>query len=135
MSQIEPNVPALASFIALWSICCVGFFQLAGMYPLRRRQGPTAASTMLVLASTALWLALMAATLCFAVSELRWTSIVIMAAVLFLFVPDAVQALPRRLRDGRQGLIFSTTAFAVALLLLANHLAGGDSLAGFAPLI
>lgn len=79
---------------------------------------------MLVLTSTALWLILLTATLCFAVSELRWTSIVIMAAVLFLFVPEAVQALPRRLRDGRQGLALSTSAFAFALLLLANHLAG-----------
>ncbi len=124
MNQIEPNIPALACFIALWSMCCVGFFQLAGMYPLRRRPGPAQASTMLVLASTALWFILLAATLCFAVSELRWTSIVIMAAVLFLFVPEAVQALPRRLRDGRQGLALSTSAFAFALLLLANHLAG-----------
>lgn len=127
MSQIEPNIQALSWFIVLWSICCLGFFQLAGMYPLGRRPGPARVPTILVLASTGLWIVLLAATLRFAVGELRWTSIVIMAGVLFLFVPEAFQALPRRFRDGRQGLTLSACAFAVALLLLASNLVGGIS--------
>lgn len=130
MSQIEPNIQALSWFVLLWSICCFGFFQLAGMYPLGRGPDRAGISTILVLANTALWLVLLVATLRFAVGELRWTTIVIMAGVLFLFVPELFQALPRRFRDGRQGLTLSACAFALALLLLARNVGGG-----IAPLI
>lgn len=125
MSQIEPNIQALSWFALLWSICCLGFFQLAGMYPLGRHAGRSSISTILVLANTALWLALLIATLRFAIDELRWTTIVILASVLFLFVPEFFQALPRRFRDGRQGLAVSACAFALALLLLAGNVVGG----------
>ena len=98
MNQIEPNIQALSWFALLWSICCLGFFQLAGMYPLRRHASHSPISTLLVLANTALWLALSAATLHFAAIELRWTTTIIMAGLLFLFVPELFQALPRRFR-------------------------------------
>jgi hypothetical protein len=125
MGQLEPNIQALAWFIALWSICCLGFFQLAGRYPLRRHATRTQASNGLVLATTALWIAVLAATVRFAVSELRWTTIVIVAAVLFLFLPELFQALPRRFRDEPSGLAVSVGAFAIALLLLTRNLVGG----------
>ena len=35
MNSLEPNVIALSWFVLLWGICCLAFFQLAGMYPLR----------------------------------------------------------------------------------------------------
>jgi hypothetical protein len=121
MSDIEPNVQALAWFVALWSMCCLGFLQLAGLYPLRRAQ----VSNLVVLAATALWIATLAATVHFAATELRWTTIVIVAGILLLFVPEIFQALPRRFRDGRAGLVVSACAFAAALLLLTQNLAGG----------
>jgi hypothetical protein len=71
-----------------------------------------------------LWIVTLAATVRFAVTELRWTTIIIVAGVLFLFVPEIFQALPRRFRDGVSGLTISACAFVAALLLLA-HLAGG----------
>jgi hypothetical protein len=123
MSGIEPNIQALAWFIALWSMCCLGFLQLAGLYPLRQATRPQMPN-LLVLAATMLWIATLAATLHFAVTELRWTTIVIVAGVLLLFVPEIFQALPRRFRDGVSGLTISACAFVAALLLLA-HLAGG----------
>ena len=123
MSGIEPNIQALAWFIALWSMCCLGFLQLAGLYPLRQATRPQMPN-LLVLAATMLWIATLAATLHFAVTELRWTTIVIVAGVLLLFVPEIFQALPRRFRDGISGLTISACAFVAALLLLA-HLAGG----------
>ena len=123
MSDIEPNIQALAWFVALWSICCLGFLQLAGLYPLRQATRPQM-SSLLVLAATLLWIATLAATLHFAVTELRWTTSVIVAGILFLFVPEIFQALPRRFRDGASGLTISACAFIAALLLLA-HLAGG----------
>jgi hypothetical protein len=125
MSEIEPNIQALAWFVALWSTCCLGFLQLAGLYPLRQPTRPQV-SNLLVLAATTLWIATLAATVHFAVTELRWTTIVIVAGVLFLFVPEIFQALPRRFRDGLSGLAVSACAFVAALLLLA-HLAGGTT--------
>jgi hypothetical protein len=123
MSGIEPNIQALVWFIALWSMCCLGFLQLAGLYPLRRATRPQM-SNLLVLAATMLWIATLAATVHFAVTELRWTTIVIVAGVLLLFVPEIFQALPRHFRDGVSGLTISACAFVAALLLLA-HLTGG----------
>ena len=120
MSGIEPNIQALAWFVAFWSLCCLGFFQLAGLYPLRRQMP---ALSFVVVATTALWIALLAATVRFAVSELRWTTTIIVAGILFLFVPEIFQALPRRFRDGISGLTISACAFVAALLLLA-HLTG-----------
>ncbi len=122
MSGIEPNIQALAWFIALWSTCCLGFLQLAGLYPLRQATRPQV-SNLLVLAATLLWIVTFAATVHFAVTELRWTTIIIVAGVLFLFVPEIFQALPRRFRDGVSGLAISACAFVAALLLLV-HLAG-----------
>ena len=123
MSAIEPNIQALGWFVALWSMCCLGFLQLAGLYPLRRQPTRPQMSNLLVLAATVLWIATLAATLHFAVTELRLTTIIIVAGILFLFVPEIFQVLPRRFRDGLSGLAISACAFVAALLLLA-HLAG-----------
>jgi hypothetical protein len=125
MNQIEPNIQALAWFVALWSLCCLGFLQLAGLYPLRREPSPLKTSNLLVLAATALWIAALAATVRFAATELRWTTFVIVAGILLLFVPEIFQALPRRFRDGRSGLVVSACAFTVALLLLTQNFVGG----------
>ena len=122
MSEIEPNIQALAWFVALWSTCCLGFLQLAGLYPLRQ-PARLQVSNLLVVAATTLWIATLAGTVRFAVTELRWTTIIV-AGVLLLFVPEIFQALPRRFRDGLSGLTISACAFVAALVLLA-HLAGG----------
>ncbi|MFB9262456.1 hypothetical protein ACFFWD_04620 [Bradyrhizobium erythrophlei] len=114
MPQLEPNLVALAWFGLLWSICCIGFLQLAGMYPLRER------AVVPVIVTTALWLALFVGTLAFASVELRWTTIVVVGGVLFLFLPALFQALPERWRDGRLGLRASGCAMVVALALLAR---------------
>ena len=54
---------------------------------------------------------------------MRIPTIIIVAGVLFLFVPEFFQVMPRRFRDGPSGLAISACAFVAALLLLA-HLAG-----------
>jgi hypothetical protein len=125
MNEIEPNIQALACFVALWSMCCLGFFQLAGLYPLRRPSTHVQVSNLLVVATTILWIAVLAATIRYAVIELRWTTSVIVAGILFLFVPEIFQALPRRFRDGLSGLVVSACALTVALLLLVQNLGGG----------
>ncbi|MBX9709769.1 MAG: hypothetical protein K2X60_01940 [Xanthobacteraceae bacterium] len=121
MTQIEPNVPALLWFVLLWSVCCLGFFQLAGMYPIGRQQeNAPGRSTLFVLANTVLWLALMAGTLMFAYAQLRWTTTVVVGGILFLFIPEAFQALPGRWKDGRPGLAAAAIIMAAALGLLAS---------------
>ena len=121
MTQIEPNLPALLWFVPLWSVCCFGFFQLAGMYPIGRQQGDASArSTLFVLGNTALWLALLAGTVMFAHAQLRWTSAVVVGGILFLFIPEAFQALPGRWKDGKPGLAAAAIIMAVALGLLAS---------------
>ncbi len=120
MNQIEPNPLAVCWFALLWSICCLSFFQLAGMYPIRERhRDEPAASTALVLGNTALWLTLLTGTGMFAYVELRWTTIVVVSGILFLFVPELFQALPRRWRDDDLGLLGSSCLIISALGLLA----------------
>ena len=121
MSQIEPNALALCWFALFWSVCCLGFLQLAGMYPLGTRSDDApAAPPTLVLGSTALWLALLVGTCLFAVTELRWTSFVIVAGILFLFLPELFQAIPLRWRNGSAGLTATGLMLAAALALLAS---------------
>ena len=116
MSHLEPNIAALSWFALLWSICCLAFFQLAGMYPLRTASARS--SVLLVLGDTALWLVLLAGTLVFAWAELRWTSIVVVAGILFLFIPELFQAIPGRFRDGRAGLVAAGLVLIAALGVL-----------------
>ena len=120
MDHLEPNMVALSWFTLLWSVCCLGFFQLAGMYPIHRRDGDGAErSALLVLGNTVLWLALLAGTLMFAYVALRWTTTVVVAGILFLFIPELFQAIPGRWRDGRAGMAISGCILAAALGLLA----------------
>ena len=109
MTQFEPNATALFWFIPLWSACCLGFLHLSGMFPINDDSNRARA---LVLPNTVLFIALLAGTLALAHHELRWTTIVLVALLLFLFLPEAFQALPARWKDGRPG------AVAVSLMLI-----------------
>jgi hypothetical protein len=120
VSHLEPNIIALSWFTLFWSVCCLGFFQLAGMYPIHRRDGDGAHNpALLVIGNTALWLALLAGTLMFAYAELRWTTTVVVAGILFLFIPGLFQAIPGRWRDGPAGMAIAGGILAAALGLLA----------------
>ena len=120
MNHLEPNVMALSWFVPLWSVCCLAFLQLAGMYPLRAGgEGVARSAVLLMLGNTALWLLLFAGTLAFASAELRWTTIVVVAGILFLFIPGLFQAIPARFRDGRAGLALSCVVLIAALGTLA----------------
>lgn len=122
MNSLEPNVIALCWFVLLWGICCLAFFQLAGMYPIRRSEARD--RTLLVLCNTLLWLALLAGTLAFGWTELRWTTIVVAAGIVFLFTPALFQAMPARLRDDNAGMVIGGVTIVAALGLLAFLAAG-----------
>lgn len=121
MTQIEPNALALCWFALFWSICCLSFLQLAGMYPLgSQADGVKPAPPTFVLGSTALWLALLVGTCLFGAAELRWTSVVIVGGILFLFLPELFQAIPARWRNGWAGLTATGVTLAIALALLVS---------------
>lgn len=121
MNSLEPNLIALLWFVLLWGICCLAFFQLAGMYPLREARDRR---ILLVLGNSMLWLALAAGTLAFASTELRWTTTVVAAGLVFLFTPALFQVMPDRLRDGSGGMVIAGAAIVAALGLLACLVAG-----------
>ena len=122
MNSLEPNVIALFWFVLLWGICCLAFFQLAGMYPIGRSE--TRDRMLLVLCNTLLWFVLLAGTLAFAWTELRWSTIVVAAGLIFLFTPALFQAVPDRLRDSSAGMLIGGVAIVAALGLLVCLVAG-----------
>jgi hypothetical protein len=125
VSHIEPNVIALSGFALLWSVCCLAFLQLAGMYPLRAIGEDVARKpVLLVLGNTVLWLALLSGTLAFAWGQLRWTTIVIVAGILLLFTPALFQIIPLRFRDGRAGMAIAGAILIAALGVLGYLIAG-----------
>jgi hypothetical protein len=117
MTSLAPNVAALVWFASLWSLCCLGFLQLVGCYPLENP--PTQfRPAALVLTDTALWLSLLIGTCAFAMRELRWSTAVVVAGVLFLFMPGLFQVVPDRWRDGRGGLVAGGLSLSLGLLML-----------------
>jgi hypothetical protein len=125
VSHIEPNVIALSWFALLWSVCCLAFLQLAGMYPLRAIGEDVARKpVLLVLGNTVLWLALLSGTLALAWGQLRWTTIVIVAGILLLFTPALFQIIPLRFRDGRAGMAIAGAILIAALGVLGYLIAG-----------
>ena len=124
MTQFEPNAIALLWFIPLWSACCLGFLHLTGMFPINDSSSGARA---LVLPNTVLFTALLAGTLALARHELRWTTIVIVALLLFLFLPEAFQALPARWKDGRSGAVAVSFMLASAIAALI-FMVGADLL-------
>jgi hypothetical protein len=116
MNQLEPNVVQLVWFTVLWSVCCLGFLQLAGMYPLESRDAKIPAP--LVIVSTVLWVILLIGAFAYAIAELRWSSIVVVAGLLFLFIPEPFQAIPERWRNSSAGLAVTGIVLAAALITL-----------------
>jgi hypothetical protein len=71
-----------------------------------------------------LWLILLVGTCIFAFAELRWTSFVIVAGILFLFLPELFQSIPERWRESYAGLTATGITLLAALGVLAAVGAG-----------
>jgi hypothetical protein len=121
VTSIEPNVPALLTFVATFAACCIGFFTIVGMFPLNERpqslKGPAGAA--LVAINVVLLIALLLGVALLAHQMLRWTSVVIFGGLIFLFIPSVFQAVPNRWRDSCGGLavLGALQLFALAALL------------------
>ena len=122
MGAIEPNWVSSLFFAAFATSCALAFLILAGMFPLRAR--PDAArsrlAALLVAGNAALLILLLTATGLYGYSELRWSTLVVVAGLVVLFAPGLFEVLPARLRDGRAGLIVLAGVQTLALAGLAK---------------
>ena len=102
MSAIEPNGLSLLWFTLLWTLCCVGSLGLSGSFPLNvaRERGKNI-NVLLALSNTALMAVLVVLTLAFGFLELRVTTLVVVAGLVFLFAPAPFEVWPEKWRDGR----------------------------------
>lgn len=107
MDSIEPNLVPLLWFALCWTVACVAFLVLAGVFPLASRPdlAGRADGTALAVGNLLLLAVLVGGTAWFGVRHLRWTSLVIAGGSVFLFAPGLFHLWPERWRDGRAGLV------------------------------
>lgn len=124
MAAIEPNWPALIVFAPAWFIACAGIIYISGNLPL----GAAPLSVRSGIGPLLVWLniivlaALVAGSVYFAVSILRWTTLIVAGGLIFLFTPFVVQDLPDRMRDTPLGLIVLLCLAAAALALVGFNI-------------
>lgn len=124
MEAIEPNVAALGWFALFSMVSSLGFYVVAGIFPLETRPDLAGrpARIALAVASILAFAALSLATGLYGYENLRWTSLVIVAGLALLFAPGLYNAWPSRWRDGPTGLALTlagSLASACALATLA----------------
>jgi len=119
MDAIEPHWISLLFFAALLTVCTLSFLVVAGMFPLRSRPDSLKSNGGLVLVTgnALLLAALSIGTAYFGYSELRWTTLVVVAGLVVLFAPGLFEIWPASYRDGSKGL---AVMMGVQLLALAT---------------
>jgi hypothetical protein len=122
MDAIEPHWVASLYFAAFATCCALAFLILAGMFPLRARPDTarSGVAALLVVGNAALLILLLIATCFYGYSELRWSTLIVVAGLVVLFAPGLFEVLPASLRDGRAGLIVLAGVQALALAVLAK---------------
>ena len=122
MEAIEPNWVSSLWFAVFATSCALAFLILAGMFPLRARPDTarSGAPTLLVVGNAVLLALLLAATCFYGYTELRWSTLIVVAGLVVLFAPGLFEVLPAPLRDGRAGLIALAGVQALALAALAK---------------
>ena len=119
MDAIEPHWISLLWFAAFATVCILSFLVTAGMFPLHSRPDSLKSNAGLVLvAGNALLLAALSiGTAIFGYSELRWSTLIVVAGLVVLFSPGLFEIWPSSFRDGSKGLV---TLIAIQLLALAT---------------
>ena len=122
MEAIEPNWVSSLWFAAFATICTVAFLVVAGMFPLRSRPDSARSGgvTLLIVGNATLLAALVLGTALYGYTELRWSTLIVMAGLAVLFTPGLFEAFPSSLRDGRTGLIVLVGVQILALAALAR---------------
>jgi len=122
MEAIEPNWVSSLWFAAFATICTVAFLVVAGMFPLRSRPDSARSGgvTLLIVGNATLLAALVLGTALYGYTELRWSTLIVVAGLAVLFTPGLFEAFPSSLRDGRTGLVVLVGVQILALAALAR---------------
>jgi|SRR5258707_14915319 len=122
MDAIEPNWISLLWFAAFATVCTVAFLVVAGMFPLRSRPESvrSSAAMLLVVGNAILLAALLTGTGLYGYTELRWSTLIVVAGLVVLFAPGLFEVWPSSFRDGRIGLIVLVGVQILALTTLAK---------------
>lgn len=120
MGMIEPNVLALLWFAIFALVTSVGFYVLAGVFPLATRPDlrRLPLGWALIAVDVLLLAALAGGSIAYGVAHLRWTSLVIVAGLALLFAPALFNVWPQRLRDRTAGLMILLVVFSASLGVL-----------------
>src|SRR4051812_34234254 len=96
MGAIEPNWMSLIWFGALATICMIAFLVVAGMFPLRSRpdHAKSGAAALLVIGNGLLLSALLVGTGLYGLTELKWSTLVVVTGLVVLFAPGLFEAWP-----------------------------------------
>ena len=84
-------------------------------------------ATLLIVGNAILLAALLLGTGLYGYTELRWTTLIVVAGLIVLFAPGLFETWPSSLRDGRTGLMVLVGVQVLALATLAK--VAGPSLA------
>ena len=122
MEAIEPNWVSSLWFAAFATICTVAFLVVSGMFPLRSRPDSARSGgvTLLIVGNATLLAALALGTALYGYTELRWSTLIVVAGLAVLFTPGLFEAFPSSLRDGRTGLVVLVGVQILALAALAR---------------
>ena len=122
MDAIEPHWISLLWFAALATVCTVSFLVVAGMFPLHLRPDSVkSGAARWQVAGNALLLAVLSiGTGFFGYSELRWSTLVVVAGLVVLFAPALFEVWPSPFRDGSRGLVVLIGIQLLALATLAK---------------
>jgi hypothetical protein len=122
MDAIEPHWISLLWFAGFATICTVAFLVVAGMFPLRSRpdSARSGAAMLLIVGNAVLLTALLAGTGLYGYTELRWSSLIVVAGLVVLFAPGLFEVWPSSLRDGSTGLVVLVGVQILALAALAK---------------
>lgn len=122
--SVEPELASLGWFLALWLACCLSALTISGMLPLHARSASlaTSANTGLVVGNLICLLLLLIGTLVFSAVNLRVSTIILFAGLVFLFMPAVFEMIPDRWRDSHAGLavLFAIQA-AILTALYQSH--------------
>ena len=129
MDAIEPNWVSSLWFAAFATICAIALLVVAGMFPLRTRPDSVKSGSAALLAAgnAVLLAALLLGTGLYGYTELRWSTLIVVAGLVVLFTPSLFETFPSSLRDGRTGLVVLVGVQLLALAALAKL--AGPSLA------
>lgn len=128
MAVIEPNWLSLIWFAVFATVGGVALLVVAGMFPLNSRpdEAKSATTTLLVLGNVVLLAALLVGTWLYGYAQLRWTTLVVISGLIFLFAPALIEEWPWRLRSAGIQLMVLVGVQALALATLIK--VGGSAI-------